>query len=471
MPHLESPNRRLRLRLALICLTLIVHGVVCTHDFVNMDDPQTIYDNPRLKPPSLNNTFYYWDNRGLELYIPCTYTVWSLTAAISGGWHGSEYLLHPLGFHAVNLCCHLLSVLVVFEIVQLVLKSPESAAIGAAVFAVHPLQVEAIAWATGLKDVLSGFAAFIAIWLYLVAASPALRRNTKTANLLFPFAVATLAFTVAVLSKPAGVAAIGIAAVLDFYLHKTTLRSMALRLWPWLMIGAAIAIIAHHVQPAGEVSDNSLILRPLIALDALSFYLWKLCWPLHLGPDYGRRPTAVIDHGWITWTWAIPIAAAWLVWSVRRRNPLVLASAGVFLAGLLPTLGLVPFIFQRHSTVADRYAYLAMLGPAMVSGWLACRYSLSRIPALMLIGLLAICSLGQEAVWSDSLHLFSYAVRVSPEAPFNHLNYGVALASDGQFNQAASQFRQTLALSPQNSQARDNLALLRKLTENRPERP
>jgi Flp pilus assembly protein TadD len=85
--------------------------------------------------------------------------------------------------------------------------------------------------------------------------------------------------------------------------------------------------------------------------------------------------------------------------------------------------------------------------------------------------LLAICSLGQEAVWSDSLHLFAYAVQVSPEAPFNHLNYGVALASDGQFNQAASQFRQTLALSPQNSQARDNLALLRKLTENRPERP
>jgi predicted O-linked N-acetylglucosamine transferase (SPINDLY family) len=112
-----------------------------------------------------------------------------------------------------------------------------------------------------------------------------------------------------------------------------------------------------------------------------------------------------------------------------------------------------------------------MLGPAMTLGCCVLQYSQARIPALVLICVLAILSVQQEAIWYDSLSLFGYAVKVSPSAPFNHLNYGVALAGEKKFDLAAVQFQQVLALSPQNSQARDNLALLRKIMENRSVRP
>jgi protein O-mannosyl-transferase len=457
MPHSDTPNRRVLIRLALVGLTLIAHAAVCTHDFINMDDPQTISDNPRLKPPSLANIAYYWKNRGLELYVPCTYTVWSLTAAFSASRRGSDYVLRPLGFHLVNLCCHALSVLIVFQILKLLALSPECAAIGAALFAVHPLQVESVAWATALKDLLSGIAALTAVWQYLraIPPTPALTTNARIA--IRPYLMATTAFAIATLSKPGAVAAVGIATILDFYLSRGSITQILRRLLPWLAISASIAVIAHHVQPAGDVADNPLVLRPLLALDAISFYLWKLCWPFGLCPDYGRRPTMVIDNGYIAWTWAIAAAVAWVAWSVRRKHPLVLAATAVFLMGLLPSLGFIPFIFQRNSTVADRYVYLAMLGPALIFGWCYCRYASARIPVAILLGAMTMMSARQQTFWTDSLRLFAHGVSVCPWAPFNHLNYAAALASSGDLEAAASQFRQTLALTPGNAAVRDSL--------------
>jgi tetratricopeptide (TPR) repeat protein len=471
MLHPEARNRRILLRLALICLALIVHGKVAAHDFVDMDDPAFIYGNPRLKPPSIKNTIYYWTHPAEQLYIPCTYTAWSMTAVVSGMWHGSDYVLRPIGFHLASLGCHLLCVLLIFEILQMLHNSPESAAIGAALFAIHPLQVEAVAWASELKDLLCGLAALAAVWLYLAAISLRHRAGGQSRSAATAYTLAVLAFAIALLAKPAGVAAVGVAAILDRYLFGTRFRGIALRLSPWILIGLVLAIIAHRVQPAGEVADNPLILRPLIALDALSFYLWKLCWPLWLSPNYGRRPTMVINQGYIAWTWTIPLAVGLVLWSIRRRSRLPIAGAAVSIAGLLPVLGFVPFIYQTQSTVADHYVYLAMLGPAMVLACCVHRYRPARIPAMIVLSALAICSIGQESVWTNSLRLFAHAVEVSPSAPFNHLNYGVALASNGQFDEATLEFRQTLALSPQNSQARDNLALLRKIMDNRPKAP
>jgi tetratricopeptide (TPR) repeat protein len=466
MPRIETPKNRWLLRLALLGLTLLAHGSVCTHDFVDMDDPQTLYTNPLLNPPSLRNTLYYWKHGELQLYIPVTYTVWSITAAFSGGYHGAEYSLRPFGFHLVSLCFHLMSVLVVFEILRLFLESAEPAAIGAALFAVHPLQVEAVAWASGTKDVLFGLAALVAIWQYLMAIAQRGKANGPRISRT-RYVLATIAFAIALLAKPAAVAAIGIVVVLDCLVFRARLRQVLYRLLPWIVLGAAIAIIARREQPAIAVADNPWLLRPLIALDALSFYVWKLCWPAWLSPDYGRRPTWVIDQGYIAWAWAIPFALGWLAWSYRGRSRLLFAGAAVSLGGLMPTLGLIPFVYQTHSTVADHYVYLAMLGPAMMLGWCVCRYGKMRTPSILVIAVLAVVSIRQEALWSDSLHLFAHAVDISPEAPFNHLNYGVALAADGRFDEAAQQFRQTLALAPQNPQARANLELLTELRAKR----
>src|SRR5205823_5816266 len=110
--------------------------------------------------------------------------------------------------------------------------------------------------------------------------------------------------------------------------------------------------------------------RPLLAADALMFYLRQVFFPARLGFDYGRSPDWVLAHGraWIA-VGVLANAAIIIFFALPRKAPAVIAAA-IFTAGLLPVLGLVPFDFQVYSTVADHYAYLAMLGPALAVAWL-----------------------------------------------------------------------------------------------------
>ena len=130
------------------------------------------------------------------------------------------------------------------------------------------------------------------------------------------------------------------------------------------MIGFALAIpiilITKRAQPALDLPITPLWTRPLIATDALAFYISKLIAPIFLTIDQGRSPTRVIQTGAIYWTWIIPAVCASL--AIIARNRLIQLGAIIFVIGLLPTLGLTRFQFQIFSTVSDRYAYLSLLG-------------------------------------------------------------------------------------------------------------
>jgi hypothetical protein len=102
--------------------------------------------------------------------------------------------------------------------------------------------------------------------------------------------------------------------------------------------------------------------RPFIAGDALAFYLYKTFVPIDLCVDYGRTPPWVMSHAWGYVAWAIPVGLLVVCYRYRERRPLTWLGALMFVTFLLPTLGLVPFAYQAYSTVADRYAYLALIG-------------------------------------------------------------------------------------------------------------
>ena len=104
-------------------------------------------------------------------------------------------------------------------------------------------------------------------------------------------------------------------------------------------------------------------------LKGVAFYLSKLVVPFWLGPDYGRAPEWVLAQWWHWFTGLVPWGLALWLWSRRTRVPWLVAAVGVFVTGLLPVLGLVPFAFQAYSTVADHYMYSAMLGPALALAW------------------------------------------------------------------------------------------------------
>ena len=289
--------------------------------------------------------------------------------------------------------------------------NPWAAAAGAAVFAVHPLHVEAVAWVSSCKDVLSGAFALAAILLYLRFAE----RESWV-----DYTAAIVCFAFALLSKATVCVTPAIVALLLLIAPVKNRRRAILWLWPWCAMVLPLVWWTRNAQTdAALLTWSPLWARPLVALDAIAFYFGKLFWPLNLAVDYGRTPRWVIDHrsAWVLWPLPILIAAAAIVWRRWRRGWIGIA---IFVVALLPVLGFVPFEYQAFSTVADRYAYLPMLGASVLVAGLLNRATMKRggVVAIVVIFTLAIVAFVQTGVWASSEALFQHAVDVQPRAGF-----------------------------------------------------
>ena len=165
--------------LLLVIVTILVFGRIATNDFTYWDDAGTIHHNPRLNPPTAQKVLWYWGHSELGLYIPVTYSVWGILAAAARLDAPDEFdiALNPWLFHAASLIVHLGSVLLVFQILRRVIGRDGPSFVGALLFAIHPLQTETVAWASGLKDLLCGFFALLAIWEYMKFADESSERR------------------------------------------------------------------------------------------------------------------------------------------------------------------------------------------------------------------------------------------------------------------------------------------------------
>jgi tetratricopeptide (TPR) repeat protein len=175
-----------------------------------------------------------------------------------------------------------------------------------------------------------------------------------------------------------------------------------------------------------------------------------------LAIDYCRRPVPTLAAGYPYWTWLLPAVLSWALW--RARAGALWVAAAVLVIGVLPVLGLVRFRFQATSTVADRYLYLAMLGPAIAICHVMQRARLPGIISfIIIIALLAVRSFFAVGVWHDSIALYRNAIAVHPESVVAHNNLGSVLEMHGDRQGAIAQWRIALALQPDLSEARDNL--------------
>jgi tetratricopeptide (TPR) repeat protein len=251
------------------------------------------------------------------------------------------------------------------------------------------------------------------------------------------------------LAKPNAVVVPALAWVLDVAFLSREPRAATRRVLPWLVLAIPCALWTRHFQPAGAVGQEvPIYLRPLVALDAVSFYLIKLVWPARLGVDYGRTPQWVIESGrvWFTWVIAAPVIVCIL--ATRKRAPELLAALAVFIVALTPVLGLVPFDFQAYSTVADHYLYLAMLGPALLFAVLAARRSV--ILNCMLLFLIAACGVKahiQTMHWRNTETVFTQALRVNPRSWAAHAQLASYYASLGDYPRALQQAQEAARIN------------------------
>ncbi|MGD0899503.1 MAG: tetratricopeptide repeat protein [Thermoguttaceae bacterium] len=452
----------------LLALTVtVVFGRVCTHDFLAWDDPQNVLKNPRVNPPSWRGLGQCWQEAYWGLYCPLSYTFFAAEAALaqSSSDQGGRAVLRPAYFHAGNLALHIACVLLAFVLLRRILargvdrqgETPpgrnsavrDAAACGGALlFGLHPLQVESVAWISEARGLLCAVFAMVALWQYVEYSEFSRSRRSRIVH----YVVATGALLLALVSKPTAVAVPLVVGALELGLWRRPFGRVFWPLAPWLAAAAVVAAGTRSLQSESLLPwVPPLPVRPLVAADALRHDLVTLVAPLWLTPDYGRSPRWLMDQGWISLAGApILLAALLALMGLGRSRRMWWTFTAVFVACIVPVLGLVPFHFQRISTVADRYLYLALLGPAAAWAWWLSHGSIRWVfrANLALIVSLGWMSFIQASYWRNDRTLFAHAFTVNSRSTVARYHLGILAARDQRQTDAVAHYRAGLAEDP-----------------------
>jgi hypothetical protein len=428
----------------LLLLTVGVFGRAVLFDFVNLDDNSNLKKNPAMQDISLA-----WSKPYLDAYLPVVYTVWN-------GLHHLAHAERPRGdsvetftpipeldpwpFHVTNVVLHALNGVLMFLILRSLFPAPASpitAGLLAALFVVHPLQVEPVAWVTALKDVLSGFFSLLLVLLYVQKPLSDYRDRQDVPRMILLSAVLLLAcFSKSTrIFLPLFLLPLG-------HLHwRKPLVKIAADLWPLFVVSALVMVLAMAVQPPPkDMAYQEIWRRPFVASDALFFYVWKLFWPSELALDYGRNPRFLFESGQVWWFFWVPLVVASGWWFARKRiDPWLQLGVAGFVLGLLPLLGLMPFVFQTISTVSDRYCYLSIallligVTPALL---LKPILRVAQFVLLLLVIVCAVLSYRQLPVWQNSYALWQHTLTVTPESGIANNNIASIYEELGQTEKA-----------------------------------
>jgi len=412
-------GRLLLIMIVLTAVTVAAYARATSAGFLYYDDGDHVYANEHVTSQRYSDILTFWKAPYLRLYIPLTYTVWSLEAKSSSRLR-ERATLDPRIFHATNVAVHILAALAVFGILLKVGNQYFASACGASLFALHPLQVESVAWISELKGLLGGFFCFASLLLYIHAITLDQDGGSRAKRSTL-YLGAILVSLLGLLSKPSAVVTPLLAGLCALCYCNRAWRQTAREIFPWLML-----VIPFMVYTTGSQPDQlidfipPLLSRVLIAGDAISFYVYKLFVPFPLGIDYGRFPQAVLQNPWIWLTGTLPfaVAAGLLLAGLKYQMKPVNGAVLIFITALLPALGMKPFDFQHISTVADRYVYIAMLGPALMVSFLLARYRSTALKACAVSVLTVLFALTwlQVRTWQNNDSLLSHTLAVNPRS-------------------------------------------------------
>lgn len=437
--------------IALVSVVALVYAPALWGGLLLWDDGINVTGNPYLQPPSWSNLALLWREPYAGLYVPMTYSFLSAETLIANHLADSTMApgTHAFLYHFGCLCLHVLNVSLVYLLGRRITASHWGGIVAGLWFGLHPLQVESVAWVTETKTLLSGFFSLVAIFTFLDAAkSIDGTKSTHRGRWIAEYSLASAAVTLALLAKPTAVAVPLIAGLCATWNRSLPLRQLFGWLFPWIGVAVAFSVLTARIQPTVAADMLPLWTRPFVAGDSLAFYLWKLFVPYPLAFDYGRTP-AIALSGWLGYlAWMVPVLlAAFLATAPPLR--VWLFPFAIFVAGLLPSLGLVPFTFQIFSTVADRYVYLAMLGPALGAGYWVARHP-TKETALALsvfLAVFAILSHQQAQVWRDDVSLNEHGLTVNDQSRAGHNNLAAALLARGEPLRAVRHYESVFALA------------------------
>ena len=393
-----------------------------------------------FSPADIRNEAHYW---------PLVYTTFWIEHKLWG--------FAPAGYHAVNVLLHAANTVLLWRLAKR-LEVPGAWAI-AAVFAVHPLHVESVAWVMERKDVLSALFYFAAVSAWLRFSESGGWKHYLLALVLF---VLGLLCKSIVVTLPAALL------ICHWWKRGRVDGADLLRLAPFFAVGIAVAAADTAYAASREPLDlgYTVVERALIAAHALWFYVEKLLWPAGLAVIYPHWAVDAADPlAWGRLAAVIALGAA--LWVLRRRigrGPF--AGAAFFAVTLSPVLGFVDYGYMQFSFVADRYQYLAGIGPiAVLTG--AAALGARRLPArprmaaagfaAVALAVLGTLTFRQAEIYRDGVTFFGHIVAHNPTAREAHRNLGEALVKAGRLEEALAAFHIAARLAPNDARDRSNV--------------
>lgn len=451
---------------ALLCLTTLgLYYQVGNFEFINFDDDEYITENIHLKEGALLKK-----------------VKWCFTATYANNWHPLTWLSHLLDIelygysagkhHLTNVFFHIFNTLLLFTLLQKITNNLGRSAFVAALFAVHPLHVESVAWVAERKDVMSAF-----FFLLTLISYHSYSRHPGFKNYMLTF----LLLTLGLMSKPMLVTTPFVLLLLDYWplnridLSKTTLsRSedlkelifLVIEKIPLLLPVIFSTIITFSVQKLGGAVAASTIypldVRLANALIAYVTYIFKMVWPAKLAIYYPHpgMPSwqQILGYGLLFTTLSV------FAFFLRKRYPYILVGWLWYLGMLVPVIGLIQVGSQA---MADRYTYLPLIGLFIIIAWgvpdlLKNRFNNPKIPlifAFISLVILFLISQNQIRYWKNSITLFQHALEVTEDNFIAHHNLGVALSKRGHYNEAIEHYAQTLRIVPNYVSAHHNMGI------------
>jgi tetratricopeptide (TPR) repeat protein len=440
--------------LFLAAITLIAYGPAWHAGFI-WDDDAYLTQNPLLTAPDGLRRIWF----SLDLpsqYFPLTYTTFYVERALWG--------FNPAGYHLVNLLLHAANALLVWRVLAR-LRAP-GAWLAAAIFALHPVQVESAAWITERKNVLMGFFFLLTLLAWIKFIHDQSKRPWR-------FYVLALLFYALALSAKTTACTLPAALLLILWLEKMPINWRRLaQVAPFVAMGIGMGLVTlwwerHHQGTQGKLFEIGLMERVLIASRALWFYAGKLLWPANLTFSYPRWTISASDpraYGWVLATAALGV----VIWRARRwTGRSVEVAAAFFVATLSPLLGFIMIYTFAYSFVADHYQYLACIGPIALAA-AAMEMGLGRVawgksflqPALCVALLMTLGTLTwrQCGMYANVEMLWQATLARNPDSWLAHNNLGTILRQKGRVDEAISHYQQALQIRPDNESVHFNLA-------------
>jgi protein O-mannosyl-transferase len=437
-----------------VCLALVTLGVfwhAVANGFVNVDDHRYVFENPYVQD-------------GLTAASVC----WAFTTFETSNWHPLTWLsleadaqlsgTGPRGFHRTNVLLHAANAVLLFVALRCLTGRVWPAGLVAALFALHPLHVESVAWVSERKDVLSTFFWMLALIAYAwYVRRPGWRRY---------FAVVT-ALVLGLLAKPMLVSLPFVLLLLDYWpLRRSGMRRLVWEKAPLFVVAAASCVVTYYAQSHGAIqsfSDFSLAARAANAVVAYATYLRKMVWPHDLAAFY-PHPRDGLPPWQIAAAAVLLAAISGCVLALARRQPYLLVGWLWYLGTLVPVIGLVQVGVQG---MADRYTYVPLIGCFLMVAWgladLAVwgrsQIALPALGGVALIGC-AVLSWLQVTYWRNSIRLWEHTLQVTTRNAFAHQNLGAAFVEEGKEAEAMRQFEACLQADPRNGSAHHSLGVL-----------